>query len=141
MAEERGHRAEAVDLVLRRPGVGGLGLGEPGIERVAEAAELDDGVGVGRHLRRLDGLSERVEHEVQPTKHQFDRQRKTLKRYGVFEPTTPVRQTCAQMVRNLREAPVSEHRYHVDGYSAAPPEVVFDVLVDGPGWADVGARA
>ena len=34
---------------------------------------------------------------------------------------------------------MSEHRYHVDGYSAGPPEVVFDVLVDGPGWADVGA--
>jgi hypothetical protein len=31
---------------------------------------------------------------------------------------------------------VSEHRYHVDGYSAAPPEVVFAVLVDGPGWAE-----
>ena len=30
---------------------------------------------------------------------------------------------------------MSEHRYHVDGYSEAPPEVVFDVLVDGPGWA------
>jgi hypothetical protein len=30
---------------------------------------------------------------------------------------------------------VSEHRYHVDGYSEAPPEVVFAVLVDGPGWA------
>lgn len=28
-----------------------------------------------------------------------------------------------------------EHRYHVDGFSSAPPEVVFDVLVDGPGWA------
>ena len=35
---------------------------------------------------------------------------------------------------------MSEHRYHVDGYSSAPPEVVFAVLVDGPGWADVGAR-
>ena len=64
------------------------------------------------------------------------RNRKTRQRYGVFEPTTPVRLTCAQMVRTLREASVSEHRYHVDGYSAAPPEVVFDVLVDGPGWAD-----
>ena len=31
---------------------------------------------------------------------------------------------------------LSEHRYHVDGFSSAPPEVVFDVLVDGPGWAD-----
>ena len=56
----------------RRPGVGGLGLGEAGIERVAEAAELDDGGGVGRHLRRLDGLPERFEHEMQPTKHQYD---------------------------------------------------------------------
>ena len=31
---------------------------------------------------------------------------------------------------------MSEHRYHVDGYSSAPSEVVFAVLVDGPGWAD-----
>ena len=30
---------------------------------------------------------------------------------------------------------MTEHRYHVDGYSEAPPEVVFEVLVDGPGWA------
>lgn len=28
-----------------------------------------------------------------------------------------------------------EHRYHVDAHAAAPPAVVFDVLVDGPGWA------
>ena len=46
-----------------RPDVGGLGLGEPGVEHVAEATELDDGVGVSRHLRRLDGLPECVEHE------------------------------------------------------------------------------
>jgi hypothetical protein len=30
---------------------------------------------------------------------------------------------------------VTEHRYHVDGHSTAPLEVVFEVLVDGPGWA------
>ena len=30
---------------------------------------------------------------------------------------------------------MTEHRYHVDGVSAAPPEVVFGVLADGPGWA------
>jgi hypothetical protein len=30
---------------------------------------------------------------------------------------------------------VTEHRYHVDGHSSAPPEVVFEVLADGPGWA------
>jgi hypothetical protein len=31
---------------------------------------------------------------------------------------------------------MTEHRYHVDGYSAAPIDLVFAVLVDGPGWAD-----
>jgi len=30
---------------------------------------------------------------------------------------------------------MAEHRYHVDALSAAPPEVVFDVVADGPGWA------
>lgn len=30
---------------------------------------------------------------------------------------------------------MSEHRYHVDGYSSAPPDLVFAVLADGPGWA------
>ncbi len=30
---------------------------------------------------------------------------------------------------------MTEHRYHVDGYSTAPPDVVFAVLADGPGWA------
>ena len=30
---------------------------------------------------------------------------------------------------------MAEHRYHVDGHSSAPPEVVFAVLADGPGWA------
>jgi hypothetical protein len=52
---------QAPSRVARLAGVGRLGLGEPGIERIAEAAELDDGAGVGRHLRRLDGLAERFE--------------------------------------------------------------------------------
>jgi hypothetical protein len=29
---------------------------------------------------------------------------------------------------------VTEHRYHVDGSSTAPIELVFAILVDGPGW-------
>ncbi len=30
---------------------------------------------------------------------------------------------------------MTEHRYHVDASSSAPPDVVFAVLADGAGWA------
>jgi hypothetical protein len=49
--------------------------------------------------------------------------------------STSCRLSWRLVVRPSHGGPVSEHRYNVDGYSTASPEVVFAVLVDGPGWA------